>query len=103
MKNGNLGNNFYIFQPVLNLTTLSCSAACRCFDCKNLGRSDGAAIICGGCNMTNLWKSYEFSERIAMEKKATSIPGILVYCVLNSYRFSEKMAIKKVNFEKKIV
>ena len=68
MKNGNLGNNFYIFQPVLILTTLSCSAACRRFDCNNLGRSDEAAMFCGGCNMANLWKSNEFSKRIAMEK-----------------------------------
>ena len=39
LKKGTLGNNSYIFQPILILTTQPCCAACPLVYCKNLEAS----------------------------------------------------------------
>ena len=54
-ENGNckLGNNFYIIQPILIPTILSCSATCPLVRCKNLENSKEVAIICGGYMMNS--------------------------------------------------
>ena len=48
MKKGTLGNNSYIFEPVLILTTLSCSAVCPLVKCESLEGSDKASRIYSG-------------------------------------------------------
>ena len=59
----------YIFQSILISATLSRSATCLLVKWKNCERSDKASITCSACNMSNSWKSYQFSEKMAMKKK----------------------------------
>ena len=51
MKKGTLGNNTYIFVPILILTTLSCRAVCPLIKSKSLEGFNKASRIYSGYNM----------------------------------------------------
>ena len=68
MKKGTLGNNSYIFKPVLILTTLLRSAVCPPYKCKCLEGSDKASRIYSKYNMSQSLKAYQFSYKIHMKK-----------------------------------
>ena len=61
MKKGTLGNNSFIFEPILILTTLSCSALGPLVKYKSLEGSNKASKIYKGYNSSNSRKSYQFS------------------------------------------
>ena len=65
-KKGKLGNNFYIFEPILVLTTLSCNAVCPLVKCKSFEGSNKASIICAEYNIAIFWRSYQFSEKMRL-------------------------------------
>ena len=56
MKKGTLGNNSYIFEPILILTSLSCIAVYPLVKCKRLEESDKASRIYIGYNTGNSWE-----------------------------------------------
>ena len=53
MKKGTLGNNSYISETIVILTTLSCCEVCPLVKYKNLEGSDEASRIYSGYNMSN--------------------------------------------------
>ena len=52
MKKGTLVNNSYILEPILILTTQSCSAVCPIVKCKSVDGSDIASKIYSGYNLS---------------------------------------------------
>ena len=52
MKKGTLDNNYYSFELILILRTLSCSAVCIVVKCKSLEGSDKASRIYSGYSMS---------------------------------------------------
>ena len=73
MKKGTLGNNNYIFEPILILTTLSCFAFCPLVECKSSEWSDKASRIYSGYNISECWKSNQFSYKIPIKKVRAKI------------------------------
>ena len=68
MKKGTLGNNSFIFVPIMIMTKLSCCAVSPLVKCKSLEGSDKASRIDNRYNMSKAIKYYQFSKKIPMKK-----------------------------------
>ena len=77
MKKGTLGNNSYIFKPVLIQSTLLSSAVCPLVKSKSFKGSDKASRIYSGYNMSKSCKFYQFSYKIHITK------DLLLWRILN--------------------